>query len=74
MHSDRSDCLTPIKKFVLRHKGIAQESQTMVSKLVGVRTAWCVGVGTLDDPEDATLQAVFKVRGCISIAMVDDKS
>ena len=74
MHSDRSDCLTPIEKFVLRHKAMAQGSQPMVSKPVGVRTAWCVGVGTQDDLKDATWQAVFKVRGCIAIAMVDDKS
>ena len=53
---------------------MAQGSQPMVSKLVGVRTAWCVSVGTLDDPEDATWHAVFEVRGCISNAMVDDKS
>ena len=32
----------------------------MVSKPAGVRTAWCVGVGTQDDPKDATWQAVFK--------------
>ena len=61
MHSDRSDCLTPIKKFVLRHKGMAQGSQLMVSKPVSVQTAWCVSVGTLDDSEDATWQAVFEV-------------
>jgi len=55
---------------------MAQGSQLMVSKPVGVRTAWCVGVGTQDDPKDATWQAVFEVRGCIviAIAMVDDKS
>ena len=73
--------LTPIKRFVLRHrgfgvilKGMAQGSQPMVSKPVGVQTAWCVGVGTQEEPEDATWQAVFGVRGCIAIAMVDDKS
>ena len=81
MHSDRSDCLTPIKRFILRHRGfgvilmgMAQGSQLMVSKPVGVQTAWCVGVGTQDDLEDATWHAVFEVRGCISTAMVDDKS
>ncbi len=48
----------------------------MVSKPVGVWTAWCVGIGTQDDPEDATWLAVFEVQGCIVIAitMVDDKS
>jgi hypothetical protein len=55
---------------------MAHGSQLMVSKPVGVWTAWCVGVETQDDPEDATWQAVFEVRGCIiiAIAMVDDKS
>ena len=46
----------------------------MVSKPVGVWPAWCVGIGTQDDPEDATWQAVFEVRGCIALAMVEDKS
>ena len=55
-------------------KAMAQGNQPMVSKPVGVRTAWCVGVGTLDDPEEATWHAVFKVQECISTAMVDDKS
>ena len=73
--------ITPIKMCVLCHRGfgviltgMAQGSKLMVSKPVGVRTAWCVGVGTQDDPEDATWHAVFKVRGCIPTAMVDDKS
>ena len=73
--------LTPIKRSVLRHRvfgeilmGMAQGSQPMVSKLVDVRTAWCVGVGTQEEPEDATWQAVLKIQGCIAIAMVDDKS
>ena len=55
MQSDRSDRLTPIKRFVLRHKGdsmilkaMARGSQPMVSKPVGVRTTWCVGVGIQD--------------------------
>ena len=68
MQSDRSYRLTPIKRFVLRHrgfgvilKGMAQGSQPMVSKPVGVWTAWCVSVGTHDNPEDATWQAVFEV-------------
>jgi hypothetical protein len=59
--------LTPIKRSVLRHRGLemiltgmAQGSQPMVSKPVGVRTAWCVGVDTQADPEDATWQAVFE--------------
>ena len=52
MHSDTSDRLTPIKRFVLRRRGfgmilkaMAPGSQPMVLKPVGVRTAWCVGVG-----------------------------
>ena len=59
--------LTPIKRFVLRHRvfgviltGMAHGSQLMVSKPVGVLTAWCVGVGTQDDSEDTTWQAVFE--------------
>ena len=55
-------------------KAMAQGSQPMVSKPVGVRTAWCVGIGTQNDPKNATWHAVFKVRGCIPTAMVDDKS
>ena len=73
--------LTPIERFILRHRGfgvilrgMAQGSQPMVSKPAGVWTAWCVGVGTQDDPEDATWQAVFEVQGCIVIDMVEDKS
>ena len=65
--------LTPIERFIqVWLKG----EPLMVSKPVGVWTAWCVGVGTQDDPEDATWQAVFEVRGCIiiAIAMVNDKS
>ena len=61
MHSDRIDCLTPIKRFLLRHKAMAQGSQLMVSKPVGVQTAWFVGIGTQDDPKDTTWQAVFEV-------------
>ena len=81
MHSDRSDCRTPIERFVLRHrgfgvilKGMAQGSQSMVSKPVGVRTAWCVGIATQEESEDATWHAFFRVQSCIAIAMVDDKS
>ena len=55
MHSDRGDCLTPFRRFLLLHRGygmilkaMAQGSQLMVSKLVGVRTAWCVSVGIQD--------------------------
>ena len=61
MQSDRSDCLTPIKRFVSRHKAMAQGSQTMVSKPVSVQIAWCVGVGAWEEPEEATWQAIFKV-------------
>ena len=80
MHSDRSDRLTPIKRFVLRHrvfgmtlKTMAQGSQPMVSKPVGVQTAWCDGVGIQHDSEDATWQAC-RLRGRIAIAMADDRS
>ena len=68
MQSDRSDCLTPIKRSVLRHKGsgviltgMAQGSQLMVSKPVGVRIAWCVGVGAWEEPEHVTWQGILKV-------------
>ena len=80
MHSDRSDCLNPIKRFVSRRRGfgmilkaMARGSQPMVSKPVGVRTAWCVGVGIQDDSEYATWQ-VCSLRGCIAIVMADDRS
>ena len=65
--------LTSIERFI--HEWLSREP-LMVSKPVGVWTAWCVGVGTQDYPEDATWQAVFEIRGCIviAIAMVDDKS
>ena len=60
--------LNPIERFILLHRGsgviltgMAQGSQLMVPKPVGVWTAWCVGVETQDDPEDATWQAVFEV-------------
>ena len=65
--------LTSIKRFI--HEWLSREP-LMVSKPVGVWTAWCVGIGNQDNPEDATWLAVFKVQGCIVVAitMVDDKS
>ena len=70
MHSDRSGTPHSHQEVCITHRGfgviltgMAQGSQPMVSKPVGVWTAWCVGVGTLDDPEDATWHAVFKVQG-----------
>ena len=46
----------------------------MVSKPVGVWKAWCVSVGTQDNPEDATWQEQsLELQGCIVIviAMVE---
>jgi len=59
-HSHQEVCITPQgTRMILT--GMAQGSQPMVSKPVGVRTAWCVGVDTQADPEDATWQAAFEV-------------
>ena len=69
MHSDRSDRLTPIERFVLRHRGFAmilkamdQGSQPMVLKPVGVRTAWCVGVGFQDRFQGRNLASLQFLR------------
>ena len=56
------------------HTGWLRRELLMVSKPVGVWTAWCVSVGTQDDPEDATWQdQSSELRGCIVvvIAMVE---